>query len=65
MVDAIKSVDPQALVTMDMFTLGAVRRTGPAGMPVYCQSNCAGEYRYPPWGALTAPSSSLPLDASP
>lgn len=47
MVDAVKSVDPRALVTMGMFTFGAVHRPGPQGMPDYCQSNCQGEYRYP------------------
>lgn len=47
MVDAVRSEDPAALVTMGMFTFGAVHRPGPQGMPGYCSSNCQGEYRYP------------------
>lgn len=47
MVDTVRREDPAALVTMGMFTFGAVHRPGPQGMPVYCSSNCQGEYRYP------------------
>lgn len=46
MAAAVKSVDPEGLVTIGMFTFGAVRRPGPQGMPAYCL-DCDGEYRYP------------------
>ena len=49
MVDAVRRVDPEALVTMGAFTYGAVYKPGPQGMPVYCSSDCRPgiDYRYP------------------
>lgn len=49
MVAAVQSVDPYALVTMGTFTNGAVFKTGPKGMPTYCDGNCQTtiDYRYP------------------
>lgn len=49
MVDAVHSVDPDALVTMGMFTYGAVYKPRPQGMPTYCDTNCQPgvDYRYP------------------
>lgn len=48
-VDAVRSVDKAALVTLGMFTYGAVHKPGPQGMPLYCtEAPCpAGDYRYP------------------
>lgn len=49
MVDAVHSVDEEALVTMGVFTFGAVHKPGPRGMPFYCTTApCPpGDYRYP------------------
>lgn len=49
MADAVHSVDPEALVTIGTFTNGAVYKTGPRGMPTYCDGNCQStvDYRYP------------------
>jgi hypothetical protein len=51
MVDAVQAVDPAALVTMGMFTFGAVHKPGPQGMPLVCDTDpCPpepGNYRYP------------------
>jgi hypothetical protein len=49
MVDAVRRVDPEALVTMGAFTFGAVKKPGPQGMPIYCSTSCSStvDYRYP------------------
>lgn len=50
MVDAVRRVDPEALVTMGAFTYGAAHKPGPQGMPVYCSGEAcssAVDYRYP------------------
>lgn len=49
MVDAVHAIDPAALVTMGVFTFGAVHKPGPQGMPFYCtEAPCKpGDYRYP------------------
>ncbi len=51
MVDAVHEVDPAGLVTMGMFTFGAVHKPGPQGMPIVCNSTSCppegGNYRYP------------------
>jgi hypothetical protein len=49
MVRAVHAVDPAALVTMGMFTFGAVYKAGPQGMPHICNPDSCppGEYRYP------------------
>lgn len=49
MVDSVHEVDPKALVTMGMFTYGAVHKPGPQGMPVTCVDDCSDQvdYRYP------------------
>jgi hypothetical protein len=43
MVDAIRAVDPKALVTMGAFTYGAVGKPGPLGLP----ANPEGDQRFP------------------
>ncbi|MGN9846941.1 cellulase family glycosylhydrolase [Nonomuraea sp. H19] len=43
MVDAIRSIDPRALVTMGTFTYGAVGKAGPAGLP----ADSPGDQRFP------------------
>lgn len=49
MVDAVHSVDSEALVSIGAFTYRAVGKPGPQGLPTYCEKDCPKnvDYRYP------------------
>lgn len=61
MVDAIRGVDPKALVTMGMFTYRAVGKPGPKGLDVACETACdpGVDYRYPARPAVLSRFSKL------
>jgi hypothetical protein len=49
MADTIRAKDPATMITMGAFTYHAVGKSGPAGLPVRCDTNCQPgvDYRYP------------------